>query len=62
MIYLTQHPKNPLESIATGRRSDLVASVVSELRGINTDFEYEEDIALRIIELVEDALMEAKSK
>jgi hypothetical protein len=41
-------------------RRELIARVVSELRGLNFDFEWEEDAAERIIGIVEESLMEAR--
>lgn len=37
----------------TGRRSKLIALVVSELRGLNAEFESDESAAERIVNLVE---------
>ena len=47
----------------TGRpHPNLVSLVVSELRGLNFEFEREEGAALRIIELVEADLMQSKRR
>jgi hypothetical protein len=52
IIYMTKQPLSATGA-RTGRRySDLVARVVSELRGLNFEFEHEEDAAERIIDLV----------
>lgn len=45
----------------TGRRhSELVSRVVTELRGLNFEFEAEEDAAERIIDLVAKALSSSR--
>lgn len=52
IIYMTYCPDDASES-ATGRRASLLAEIVTELKGLNAEFESEEDVALRIVGLVE---------
>jgi len=52
---MTKQPNTASDS-ATGRRlSELVSRVVSELRGLNFEFESYEDAAKRIVDMVLNA-------